>query len=177
MEEITDHFRRELGQELEVFEGGVERNNLSFEVQLIGRAEKYERIHETLADRLPRPEMGAAVIYAATRKETESIRDFLLKKDWPVEAFHAGLEAPEKRRVQDDFISGKTQVICATNAFGMGIDKDNLRLVIHASTPGSLENYLQEAGRAGRDTRDAECVLLYNEEDIETQFQLEPCRS
>lgn len=172
MEEITDHFRRELGQELEVFEGGVERNNLSFEVQLIGRAEKYERIHETLADRLPRPEMGAAVIYAATRKETESIRDFLLKKDWPVEAFHAGLEAPEKRRVQDDFISGKTQVICATNAFGMGIDKDNVRLVIHASIPGSLENYLQEAGRAGRDTRDAECVLLYNEEDIETQFQL-----
>lgn len=172
MEEITDHFRRELGQELEVFEGGVERNNLSFEVQLIQGAEKYERIHEILAERLPRPEMGSAVIYAATRKETESTRDFLLKKGWPVEAYHAGLEAPEKRRVQDNFINGRTQVICATNAFGMGIDKDNVRLVIHANIPGSLENYLQEAGRAGRDTRDAECVLLYSEKDIETQFQL-----
>ena len=172
MEEITDHFRRELGQELEVFEGGVERNNLSFEVQLIQGAEKYERIHDILAERLPQPEMGSAIIYAATRKETESIRDFLLIKGWPIEAFHAGLEAPEKRRVQDDFISGKTQVICATNAFGMGIDKDNVRLVIHANIPGSLENYLQEAGRAGRDTKDAECVLLYSEQDTETQFQL-----
>ena len=172
MDEIVDHFRRELGQELEVFEGGVERNNLSFEVQLIQGAEKYDRIHEILAERLPQPEMGSAVIYAATRKETENTRDFLLKKGWPVEAYHAGLEVPDKRRVQDDFISGKTQVICATNAFGMGIDKDNVRLVIHVNIPGSLENYLQEAGRAGRDTRDAECVLLYSEQDIETQFQL-----
>jgi ATP-dependent DNA helicase RecQ len=172
MEEITDHFRRELGQELEVFEGGVERDNLSFEVQLIQGAEKYERIHEILAERLPRPEMGSAVIYAAKRKETENTRDFLLKKGWPVEAFHAGLAAPEKRRIQDDFMDGKLQVICATNAFGMGIDKNNVRLVIHASIPGSLENYLQEAGRAGRDNRNAECVLLFSEQDIETQFQL-----
>ena len=172
MEEITDHFRRELGQELEVFEGGVERDNLSFEVQLIKGAEKYERIHEILAERLARKELGSAVIYAAKRKETENTRDFLLRKGWTVEAFHAGLEAPEKRRIQDDFMNGKIQVICATNAFGMGIDKDNVRLVIHASIPGSLENYLQEAGRAGRDNRDAECVLLFSEQDIETQFQM-----
>jgi ATP-dependent DNA helicase RecQ len=172
MEEINDHFRRELGQELEVFEGGVERHNLSFEIQLITGAEKYERIHEILAERLPKPEMGAAVIYAATRKGTESARDYLLKKGWQVDAFHGGLDAPEKRRVQDAFINGTTQVICATNAFGMGIDKDNVRLVIHANIPGSLENYLQEAGRAGRDTHDAECILLYNDQDIETQFQL-----
>jgi len=171
MEEITDHFRRELGQELEVFEGGVERQNLSFEIQLIQGAEKYERIHEILAERLPQPEMGTAVIYAATRKETEK-PGIPAQENWSVEAYHAGLEVPEKRRVQDDFINGKTQVICATNAFGMGIDKDNVRLVIHANIPGSLENYIQEAGRAGRDTKDAECVLLYSEQDIETQFQL-----
>jgi len=172
IEEIADHFRRELGQELEIFEGGVERNNLSFEVQLINSAERNERIHEILAERLPTPELGSAIIYAATRNETENTRDFLLKKGWQVEAFHAGLEAPFKRRIQEDFISGKTQVICATNAFGMGIDKDNVRLVIHANIPGSLENYLQEAGRAGRDTKEAECVLLFNEQDIETQFKL-----
>ncbi|RJX26038.1 MAG: RecQ family ATP-dependent DNA helicase [Desulfurivibrio sp.] len=172
IEEITDHFRRELGQELAVFEGGVERSNLSFEVQLINSAERNERLHQILAERLPKPELGAAIIYAATRTDTENIRDFLSRKGWQVEAFHAGLEAPLKRRIQEDFLSGHTQVICATNAFGMGIDKDNVRLVIHANIPGSLENYLQEAGRAGRDTRAAECVLLYNEDDIETQFKL-----
>ncbi|MFZ5773335.1 MAG: RecQ family ATP-dependent DNA helicase [Thermodesulfobacteriota bacterium] len=172
IEEITDHFRRELGQELAVFEGGVERSNLSFEVQLISGAERNERLHQILAERLPKPELGAAIIYAATRKDTEAIRDFLARKGWQVEAFHAGLEAPVKRRIQEDFLSGQIQVICATNAFGMGIDKDNVRLVIHANIPGSLENYLQEAGRAGRDTRAAECVLLYNEDDIETQFKL-----
>lgn len=172
IEEIAGHFRRELGQELEIFEGGVERNNLSFEVQLINSAERNERIHEILAERLPHPELGSAIIYAATRNETEYTRDFLSKKGWQVAAFHAGLEAPVRRRIQEDFMSGKTQVICATNAFGMGIDKDNVRLVIHENIPGSLENYLQEAGRAGRDTKDAECVLLYNEQDIETQFKL-----
>jgi len=172
MEEITDHFRRELGQELEVFEGGVERQNLSFEIQLIQGAEKYERIHEILAERLPQPEMGTAVIYAATRKETEKTGISCSRKTGRLRHINAGLEVPEKRRVQDDFINGKTQVICATNAFGMGIDKDNVRLVIHANIPGSLENYIQEAGRAGRDTKDAECVLLYSEQDIETQFQL-----
>ncbi|HQN20153.1 MAG TPA: helicase-related protein, partial [Syntrophobacteraceae bacterium] len=70
------------------------------------------------------------------------------------------------------FIEGNTRVICATNAFGMGIDKEDVRLVLHADIPGSLENYLQEAGRAGRDLQDAECVLLFNEQDIETQFRL-----
>ena len=82
------------------------------------------------------------------------------------------LPTPEKRRIQEDFVAGKIQVICATNAFGMGIDKDNVRLVIHADIPGSLENYLQEAGRAGRDQKPAECLLLYDEQDIETQFKM-----
>ncbi len=172
VEEIIEHFTKELDQKLELFEGGVERRNLSFEVQLIQGAGKYERIHEILAERLPQQKMGSAIIYAAKRKETEEIRDFLLKKGWQVDAFHAGLKTPEKHRVQDDFINGATQVICATNAFGMGIDKENVRLVIHANIPGSLENYIQEAGRAGRDTREAECILLYSEQDIETQFQL-----
>ena len=76
----------------------MERNNLSFEVQPIQGAEKYERIHEILTERLSHPEMGSAVIYAATRKETENTRDFLLKKGWPVEAYHAGLEVPDNQR-------------------------------------------------------------------------------
>jgi len=169
-EEIVDYFRRELGQELLLFEGGVDRTNLHFEVQTVNRAEKMERVFDLLSERLP-PE-GAAVIYAATRRQTETINEYLVKKGVSSAAFHAGLKAPVKKQIQEDFIAGQIQVIVATNAFGMGIDKDNVRLVIHAEIPGSLENYLQEAGRAGRDQQDAECVLLYDEQDIETQFKM-----
>ena len=171
-EEIIDHFQRELGQELSLFEGGVERDNLSFLAQMAEKAEKGERIHEILKSHFKTPADGAAVIFCATRAKAEFYEEFLFKKEWTVAAFHAGLEAPAKREIQEKFIGGDLQVICATNAFGMGIDKDNVRLVIHADIPGSLENYLQEAGRAGRDRLPAECILLYSEQDIETQFRL-----
>ncbi|MGH7944483.1 MAG: UvrD-helicase domain-containing protein, partial [Opitutaceae bacterium] len=82
------------------------------------------------------------------------------------------MDSEPKKRILDDFLSGRLQVVVATNAFGMGIDKEDIRLVIHADTPGSLENYLQEAGRAGRDRNPAECVLLYNDQDLERQFSL-----
>ena len=78
----------------------------------------------------------------------------------------------DKRKVQEAFIRGDLDVIAATNAFGMGVDKPDVRLVIHLDTPGSLENYLQEAGRAGRDQAPARCVLLYDEADLEVQFRL-----
>jgi len=170
IEEIVDYFRRELGHELQLFEGGVERTNLNFEVQTVNRAEKMGLVAALLEERLAND--GAAVIYAATRKQTEAINEFLQTKGFSSAAFHAGIKAPVKKQIQDDFIAGHLQVIVATNAFGMGIDKDNVRLVIHAEIPGSLENYLQEAGRAGRDQQNAECVLLYDEQDIETQFKM-----
>ena len=84
--------------------------------------------------------------------------------------FHAGLTPEKKKEVQRRFIEGDLRAIVATTAFGMGIDKPNVRLVVHADIPGSLENYLQEAGRAGRDQRQARCVLLYTEDDVERQF-------
>jgi len=170
--EILDYFRRELGQELQVFEGSVERNNLHFEVQHVNRAEKYARIHVVIGERLGTDQPGSAIVYCATRKNTEALADFLSRQQWAAAAFHAGLDAAVKRRIQEDFMSGALQVICATNAFGMGIDKDDVRLVVHADIPGSLENYLQEAGRAGRDRHDADCVLLYDEQDSEAQFRL-----
>jgi ATP-dependent DNA helicase RecQ len=116
---------------------------------------------------------GSAVVYTATRDGAEQAAEYLQLRGWPAAAFHAGLPAPEKRAVQESFIHGDTRVICATNAFGMGIDKEDVRLVLHVDIPGSLENYLQEAGRAGRDLKDAECVLLYDEQDVETQFRME----
>ncbi|MGB8353679.1 MAG: RecQ family ATP-dependent DNA helicase [Chthoniobacteraceae bacterium] len=170
-EEIVAHFRNELGQELAVYDGGAERDNLEFEVQTINSSQKWERTHEILSDRLPNSGLGSAVIYTATQKGAEDAANYLKLKNWPVEAYHAGLDAPDKRRIQEAFVSGETQVICATNAFGMGIDKDNVRVVIHLNIPGSLESYLQEAGRAGRDRNKAECILLFDEQDIETQFK------
>jgi ATP-dependent DNA helicase RecQ len=88
-------------------------------------------------------------------------RRFLQQKGWAVGHFHARLPPETKKNVQKAFIEGDLRVIVATNAFGMGIDKPDVRLVIHADIPGSLENYLQEAGRAGRDQQAARCVLLY----------------
>ncbi|MDD5580766.1 MAG: UvrD-helicase domain-containing protein, partial [Methylobacter sp.] len=115
---------------------------------------------------------GSAIIYCARRQSTEDIAEYLQQQDWQVEAFHAGKDAAEKKHIQENFINSTTRIITATNAFGMGIDKEDVRLVIHADIPGSIENYLQEAGRAGRDQKEAECVLLFDEHDIETQFKL-----
>ncbi|MEA3273895.1 MAG: RecQ family ATP-dependent DNA helicase [Pseudomonadota bacterium] len=169
--EILAYFRENLDLHLCLFEGGVERNNLDFEVQVARTMEKPARVHAILEEHLA--EGGAAIIYASTRTRTEELAQNLRPKGWSVEAFHAGLSAPEKRRVQDAFVAGEVQVICATNAFGMGVDKEDVRLVVHLDIPGSLENYVQEAGRAGRDRRPALCVLLYDEQDVERQFKME----
>ncbi len=172
-DEIIDYFKAELAQDLVVFEGGVERDNLSFEVQTVNGADKYPRINSLLTERLaPEADGGSAIIYCSTRKNTEEIAEYLQQQGWQVEAFHAGKDTAEKKHIQENFVTGTTRIITATNAFGMGIDKDDVRLVIHADIPGSIENYLQEAGRAGRDQKDAECILLFDENDIETQFKL-----
>ena len=168
-EEVIAYFKTQTGRNLALYEGGVERQNLRFEVQAITGYSKLERVHDLLSERLP---AGSAIVFRATRADTEEAAEHLREKGWRVEHFHAGLTPPEKKRIQDEFLAGEVQVICATNAFGMGIDKDDVRLVIHADTPGSLENYLQEAGRAGRDGRMADCVLLFEDADCERQFRM-----
>jgi ATP-dependent DNA helicase RecQ len=171
-DEITAYFKTELGLELRVFEGGVERTNLVFEVQPISDHGKMERVHDLLGERLAPESPGSAIVFRSTRNGTQELSEYLRLKGWQAEHFHAGLTPVEKKRIQDDFLGGKIRVICATNAFGMGIDKDDVRLVIHADLPASLENYLQEAGRAGRDGKQSECVLLFDPEDCEQQFRL-----
>ncbi|MFO1520727.1 MAG: RecQ family ATP-dependent DNA helicase [Kiritimatiellia bacterium] len=172
MEEITEYFRRETGSELVRYEGGVERDNLRFEVQLVNAPVKMVRINDLLGAHLPPGGPGCAVVFRATRRNAEETSAWLKDKGWSCECFHAGLTASVKKDIQNRFLAGEVRVICATNAFGMGIDKDDVRLVIHGDTPGSLENYLQEAGRAGRDRLPADCVLLYDEEDCEQQFRM-----
>ncbi len=170
-QEITDYFQRSLGQRLTLYEGGVERDNLHFEVYSVAQANKYTSLQKLLQDRMAYND-DVCVVYCATRKRTEETADFLVQQGWSAEAFHARLDSGVKRDIQERFISGDIKIICATNAFGMGIDKENVRLVVHLDIPGSLENYLQEAGRAGRDRKEADCVLLYDENDIENQFRL-----
>ncbi len=172
-DEIIAFFKHETGRELNQYSGSVERENLWFEVQTIPESGKFDRVHELLSERMPEGIPGSAIVFRATRNETELTAEFLRTHGWKAAHFHAGLTPPEKKRIQDEFLSGDTRVICATNAFGMGIDKEDVRLVIHADTPGSLENYLQEAGRAGRDGRKAECILLYADADCERQFRME----
>ena len=155
---------------MKVFDGGARRTNLEFVVVQTSSGEKFAHIHQVLTSDLPDDESGGAIVYCATQRQAKEVAEFLQEKEVESDFFHAGLPPETKKDVQQRFIHGDLQVIVATNAFGMGIDKPDVRLVIHADMPGSLENYLQEAGRAGRDQQAARCVLLYTIDDVERQF-------
>jgi ATP-dependent DNA helicase RecQ len=176
VEDICAHFQESLGLSLRILDGGHERENLHYEVISVGKAEKNPLIHRLLEKEFgparSAPQLGGAVIFAGKRGRTEEISGFLKDMGWACAHYHAGLDAGLKKDIQRSFIDGQLKVIVATNAFGMGVDKPDVRLVIHADIPGSLENYLQEAGRAGRDLQNSRCVLLYDEEDVEAQFSL-----
>ena len=169
-EEIVEHFAEQLGVEMRVFDGGSERANLEFVVVETTTSKKYNDIYEILSNHLPPDGNGGAIVYCATQRRTEEIANFLRELGFSADRFHAGLQPEEKKTVQRRFIEGELRAIAATNAFGMGIDKPDVRLVIHADIPSSLENYLQEAGRAGRDQKQAHCVLLFTRDDVERQF-------
>ena len=168
--DITEYFKEELGIELQVFDGGAQRDNLEFVVVPTRSGAKFSDIHQILSSDLPADEPGGAIVYCATRRQAEEVAEFLQAQGMKADHFHAGLPPETKKNVQQSFIRGDLRAIAATNAFGMGIDKPDVRLVIHADIPGSLENYLQEAGRAGRDQQTARCVLLYTQDDVERQF-------
>lgn len=169
IEEIRSYFLDSMGKKLAVYRGGIERTNLTFHVHLIDQARKREHLAALLREGLGD---GAGIVFTATRREAEDMAVALERETFKTGYFHGGRPPEKKREVQDDFLNGKLQVICATNAFGMGVDKSNVRIVIHVNVPGSLENYLQEAGRAGRDRQPAACHLLFHAEDLELQFQL-----
>ena len=143
---------------------GFDRPNLRWETARAGSLrEKAEAVAGELA-----PLRGAsAIVYCATRKRTEDLAQELHRRGIPCAAYHAGLPDGERRRIQDAFARDAVRVIVATNAFGMGIDKPDVRLVVHHDLPDSLESYYQEAGRAGRDGEPARCLLLYSARDRE----------
>ncbi|HMC11643.1 MAG TPA: ATP-dependent DNA helicase RecQ [Pirellulaceae bacterium] len=153
-------------REPKVFITGFSRPNLHFEVQQALSEPDRDRMLVNFLRETP----GAGIIYSATRKGCEQLVPVLAATAGRrVEMYHAGLEPDARRRVQDDFMSGKTPIIVATNAFGMGIDKSDLRFVVHYNIPGTLEAYYQEAGRAGRDGLTSRCLLLYAQRDRRIQ--------
>jgi ATP-dependent DNA helicase RecQ len=147
----------------EVFVAGFDRPNLFFDVRRVsGELEKRALLPELVGGR-------RALIYAATRKSTERAADALRAAGTDAEAYHAGLDETERSRVQNGFAAGRIPVVCATNAFGMGIDRPDVEAVVHFEIPGSLEAYYQEIGRGGRDGRAAVATLLWNYVDVRTR--------
>ncbi len=136
---------------------GFRRTNIAVEVVEMRPSERRDAVRRILADRERRP----AIVYAPTRKEAGLLGE-ILNEDFPTAAYHAGMTTSSRDRVQSAFLAGKLEVIVATIAFGMGIDKPNIRTVIHTGLPGSVEGYYQEIGRAGRDGEISRAILLYS---------------
>ncbi len=143
---------------------GFDRPNLAFSVEQLGAKRKIERVAEQVAAH--RADSG--IVYCSTRKDVDRVCEDLCGRGVSATRYHAGMPNSERMESQRAFVNDDAQVMVATNAFGMGIDKSNVRYVIHHNMPGSIEAYYQEAGRAGRDGEPSECILLWNDSDIAT---------
>ncbi|MBD7910475.1 MULTISPECIES: DNA helicase RecQ [Clostridium] len=150
----------------EIFVNGFDRENLEISIIKEGRKERF------LKEYIQKHSDISGIIYCATRKDVDSIYEEITNLGYQVGKYHAGLKDMERKEFQDMFIKDKINIMIATNAFGMGIDKPNIRFVIHNNMPQSIEAYYQEIGRAGRDGEKSECILLFTPGDIHLQKYL-----
>ncbi len=167
--DICDYFREKLGLELKVFAANAERKNLRYSVLHTDTdEEKYSQLRSLiLGHQCP------TIVYVSRTRRTYALAQHLVRDGIQALPFNGKMDAAEKVKNQNDFMSGKAQVIVATSAFGMGVDKKDVGLVVHYNISDSLENYVQEAGRAGRDPlMEAECFVLYNDNDLDKHFML-----
>lgn len=141
---------------------GFDRENLYYRVEQLSAKQKDAFVKDYVRNHSDE----SGIIYCATRKNVDTLYENLLRQGVPVTCYHAGMNNDTRKRNQNDFIYDRAPVMLATNAFGMGIDKSNVRYVIHYNMPQSMENYYQEAGRAGRDGESAQCILLFSPQDV-----------
>ncbi|MBN2024600.1 MAG: RecQ family ATP-dependent DNA helicase [Pirellulales bacterium] len=167
----TDAVRRDIVEQLDladpkIFITGFARPNLDYEVL----APRTERDKDELLLRVLAETPGSGIVYASTRRRTEDVAELIAGRTRrPTQAYHAGLLPQQRKAAQEAFMQGRAEIVVATTAFGMGIDKPDVRFVIHYNLPGTLEGYYQEAGRAGRDGKPSRCVMLYHPADRHLQ--------
>jgi ATP-dependent DNA helicase RecQ len=169
IEDIRSYFNEKLGLELELFASKASRTNLQYKVFEKGEEEeKYQTVRDLIEEK-----NCPTIIYVSRTRKAYLLATRLAKDGYNAKPYHGKMEKQEKSQNQDSFINGETQVMVATSAFGMGVDKKDIRMVIHYEISDSLENYVQEAGRAGRDEQIvADCFVLFDEEDLSKHFIL-----